>query len=180
MEPEETSSEPIEVSPAALSLEYAGFWMRFAAAFIDWAILSVLGLFFIPLLYLFGIIGALFGAGLGALVGGSEGAAVSAFGAAFFIVFLFGLLTNWLYYALMERSKLQGTLGKMALGLIVVDQYGQRITFDTATRRYFAKYLSALILFIGFFMAAFTERKQALHDIMAGCLVVEKSTTPPR
>lgn len=176
MEQEERIPEQLEIDPTAAALEYAGFWMRFAAAFIDWAILSVLGLFFIPLLYLFGIIGALFGAGLGALVGGSEGAAASALGAAFLIVFLFGLLANWLYYALMERSKLQGTLGKLALGIIVVDENGQRITFDRATRRYFAKYLSALILFIGFFMAAFTARKQALHDIMAGCLVVEKST----
>lgn len=178
MELEERIPEQLEVDPNANSLEYAGFWTRFAAAFIDWAILSVLGLLFIPLLYLLGVIGALLGAGLGALVGGSEGAVVSALGAAFLIVFLVGLLTNWLYYALMERSKLQGTLGKLALGIIVVDENGQRITFDRATRRYFAKYLSALILFIGFIMAAFTERKQALHDIIAGCLVIEKSTPP--
>lgn len=174
MELEERSPEPLEVGSTVASLEYAGFWMRFGAAFIDWAILSVLGLFLIPIMYLFGVIGALFGAGLGALVGGSEGAAVSAFGAAFLIVFLVGMLTNWLYYALMERSKLQGTLGKMALGIIVVDENGQRITFDRATRRYFSKYLSALILFVGFIMAAFTDRKQALHDIISGCLVVQK------
>lgn len=175
MEQGERIAEQLQAEPTDTSLKYAGFWMRFAAAFIDWAILSVLGLFFIPLLYLLGIIGALFGAGFGALVGGSEGAAVSAIGAGFFIILLVGLLANWLYYALMERSKLQGTLGKMALGIIVVDENGQRITFDRATRRYFAKYLSAIIIFIGFIMAAFSDRKQALHDIIAGCLVVEKT-----
>lgn len=178
MDSEEKSPEQLEVIPAATSYEYAGFWMRFAAAFIDWAILSVAGMILVPLLYLLGIVGALFGAGLGALVGGSEGAAISAFGAALLVVFLAGLLINWLYYALMERSKLQGTLGKMALGIIVVDENGERITFDRATKRYFAKYLSGLIFFIGFVMAAFTQRKQALHDIMAGCLVVEKSAPP--
>jgi len=178
MEPEEISPEQLEVDPTAKPLEYAGFWMRFAAVFIDWAVLSVLGLFFVPLLYIFGIIGALLGAGLGALVGGSEGAVVSAFGAALLIVCLIGLLTNWLYYALMECSKFQGTLGKMALGIIVVDENGQRLTFDRATRRYFAKFLSVLILFIGFVMAAFTKKKQALHDIIAGCLVIEKPSPP--
>lgn len=175
---EEKAFEELEVNPTANSYSYAGFWMRFAAAFIDWAILSVAGILFIPLLYLFGIIGALFGAGLGAILGGSEGAAISAFAAGFLIVILVAILINWLYYALMERSKLQGTLGKLALGIIVVDENGQRITFDRATRRYFAKYLSALVFFIGFIMAAFTQRKQALHDIISNCLVIEKPESP--
>lgn len=175
MVPEQKDFELLEeVNPTADSYSYAGFWMRFAAAFIDWAILAVVGILFIPVLYLFGIIGALFGAGLGAVFGGSEGAAITAFAAGLLIVFLVALLINWLYYALMERSKLQGSLGKLALGIIVVDENGQRITFDRATRRYFAKYLSALVLFIGFIMAAFTEKKQALHDSISGCLVIEK------
>lgn len=168
------SSEQIEVIPAAVTFSYAGFWMRFAAAFIDWAILSLTGVLLIPLMYLFGAIAALFGAALGAIIGGGEGAAITALGAGGLVVFLVGLIINWLYYALMERSKLQATLGKLALGIIVVDLNGQRITFDRATRRYFAKYVSGLVLFIGFIMAAFTERKQALHDIMAGCLVIQK------
>jgi uncharacterized RDD family membrane protein YckC len=60
----------------------------------------------------------------------------------------------------------------MALGIRVTDLDGGRISFGRATGRYFGKILSGLILGIGFLMAAFTERKQALHDLLAGTLVV--------
>jgi uncharacterized RDD family membrane protein YckC len=81
---------------------------------------------------------------------------------------------NWLYYALLESSTWQATLGKKALGLEVTDVEGRRISFGRATGRFFAKIISALILFIGFIMAGFTERKQALHDMIAGTLVIRK------
>jgi uncharacterized RDD family membrane protein YckC len=88
-----------------------------------------------------------------------------------------GLLTlstvaQWLYFALLESSSKQATVGKMALGIRVTDLDGRRITFGRATGRHFGKILSGLILGIGFLMAAFTERKQALHDMLAGTLVV--------
>jgi len=79
-----------------------------------------------------------------------------------------------LYYALMESSAKQATLGKMAISIKVTDMAGNRISFGRATGRYFGKYVSALIMYIGFLMAGFTQQKQALHDIMAGCLVVNK------
>lgn len=82
---------------------------------------------------------------------------------------------SWLYYALMESSPRQATLGKMALGIIVTDMEGRRIGFGRATGRYFAKIISALILGIGYLMAAFTARKQGLHDIIVGTLVVKKA-----
>jgi uncharacterized RDD family membrane protein YckC len=84
-----------------------------------------------------------------------------------------GIVINWLYYALLESSFKQATLGKMALGLKVTDMEGKRISFGQATGRYFAKILSGLILCIGYLMAAFTEKKQALHDIIVGTLVVK-------
>lgn len=84
------------------------------------------------------------------------------------------LIAGWLYYALMESSTNQGTLGKMALGIKVTDLKGNRISFGKATGRYFGKIVSGMILYIGFIMAGFTEKKQALHDMMAGCLVVNK------
>jgi uncharacterized RDD family membrane protein YckC len=84
---------------------------------------------------------------------------------------------SWLYYALMESSAKQATLGKMAIGIVVTDLDGHRISFGRATGRYFGKILSGLILGIGFLMAAFTEKKQALHDILASTLVV-KGTAP--
>jgi uncharacterized RDD family membrane protein YckC len=74
----------------------------------------------------------------------------------------------------MESSASGNTFGKRAVGIRVVDLQGQRISFGNATGRYFGKILSALIVLIGYFMAGFTARKQALHDMMAGTLVIKK------
>jgi len=84
------------------------------------------------------------------------------------------LATVWLYYALLESSSRQATIGKMALGIIVIDEEGGQITFGKATVRYFAKILSALLLFVGYLMVAFTQRKQGLHDLIAETLVINK------
>jgi uncharacterized RDD family membrane protein YckC len=84
-------------------------------------------------------------------------------------------LLQWIYYAGMESSTAQGTLGKLAVGIIVTDLRGERVSFWRATGRHFAKIVSGLTLTIGFLMAGFTEKKQALHDLMAGCLVVRES-----
>ncbi|RCX15460.1 putative RDD family membrane protein YckC [Anaerobacterium chartisolvens] len=87
-----------------------------------------------------------------------------------------GLLTTlagWLYFSVMESSEKQATLGKMALGIRVVDVDGNRVSFARATGRYFSKIISAMILLIGYIMAAFTAKKQALHDMIAGTLVVK-------
>jgi uncharacterized RDD family membrane protein YckC len=85
-----------------------------------------------------------------------------------------GIIIRWLYYALLESSPHQASLGKMALGLIVTDLEGNRIGFGRATGRFFAKFLSALTLGIGYMMAGWTERKQALHDMIAGTRVMRK------
>lgn len=85
-----------------------------------------------------------------------------------------GFATVWLYFTVMESSSKQGTLGKMALGIFVTDMDGNRISFARANGRYFGKILSELILGFGYVMIAFTEKKQALHDKLAGCLVLKK------
>ncbi len=85
---------------------------------------------------------------------------------------VFGLAIPWIYEALMLSGEKQATLGKMALGIVVTDTAGGRLTFGRATGRHFAKYLSSLVFGIGFIMAAFTERKQALHDLLARTLAV--------
>ncbi len=85
-----------------------------------------------------------------------------------------GFFGGWLYEALLTSSSLQATLGKLILGLRVTDLQGQRVSFGRATARHFAKYLSAAILGIGYLMVAFTERKQGLHDIIAGTLVQKR------
>jgi uncharacterized RDD family membrane protein YckC len=83
-------------------------------------------------------------------------------------------LLPWIYEAVMLSSEKQATLGKLAMGLVVTDTEGRRISFFRATGRHFGKYVSALILGIGYLMAAFTRKKQALHDMMADTLVVTK------
>ena len=93
------------------------------------------------------------------------------FGMAWFSIFLL----PWVYEAIMLSSEKQATVGKMVLGIVVTDVNGGRITFARATGRHFAKWLSALILGIGFLMVAFTEKKQALHDMIADTLVVNRS-----
>ncbi|WP_159983525.1 MULTISPECIES: RDD family protein [unclassified Novosphingobium] len=136
-----------------------GFWWRVLAYIIDAIILNVAS----------SIIGGIFGAGFAfPLMGMGNVAAVS--GAMFGMVAV-SIVVNWLYFALMESSKLQATIGKLAVGLVVTDLTGARVSFLRATGRYFGKILSSAILCIGFIMAAFTERKQGLHDLLAGTLV---------
>lgn len=91
------------------------------------------------------------------------------------VLFLVG---RWLYFALMESGPNQATLGKQAFGLKVTDDYGQPITFARATGRYFGAAVSNIILSIGYMMAGFTERKQALHDLMASTCVVFNTVEP--
>jgi len=80
----------------------------------------------------------------------------------------------WLYEAFMLSSEWQATVGKRAMSIVVTGIDGQRISFARATGRHFAKYLSGFLLFIGFIMAAFTAKKQALHDMIAETLVVHR------
>jgi uncharacterized RDD family membrane protein YckC len=81
------------------------------------------------------------------------------------------VIIPWIYYAVLECSRNQATLGKIALRLVVTDMQRRRITFARASLRHFAKILSVLIVFIGFIMIALTRRHQGLHDRIAGCLV---------
>jgi len=154
-------------------VSFAGFWKRVVAAIIDSLILGVVHfLLFVPLFGVLGI-GAMAGADQEFDSGASPGFILAIVGTAMAgaaAVFVVG----WLYYALMESSAKGGTLGKMALGIKVTDLSGNRISFGRATGRYFGKIISAVILYIGFIMAGFTQQKQALHDIIAGCLVVNK------
>jgi uncharacterized RDD family membrane protein YckC len=83
-------------------------------------------------------------------------------------------LADWLYFTCFESSAWQATPGKKVLGLMVTDLAGRRISFARASGRYFAKIISAFTLLIGFALAGFTAKKQALHDLIADCLVVKK------
>jgi len=142
---------------------YAGFWLRFAAWIIDWVLLTFVGVILNMAM------------GLERPMFGHHGAPFSPFTLGLLTMqSMMGWITGWLYYSLMETSKFQGTLGKMALGLIVTDLSGNPINFGRATGRFFGKILSSLVFAIGYMMAGWTQQKQALHDIMAGCLVLRK------
>ncbi|MCX2525198.1 RDD family protein [Larsenimonas rhizosphaerae] len=78
----------------------------------------------------------------------------------------------WLYFAGYESSKRQATIGKLVMGLKVCTLDGHRIGFGRASARHFSKYLSGLLLMVGYLMGAFTKKKQALHDKMTRCVVI--------
>jgi uncharacterized RDD family membrane protein YckC len=143
---------------------YAGFWLRFVASVIDSLVLMAGGL----------VVGAIVGFAMGTVLGaaGTDMPTIQSVCGA--VGYMIGIILNWLYYTLFECSSRQATLGKMALGIIVTDMDGNRISFGRANGRYWGKIISGLTLGIGYIMAGFTERKQALHDMMAGCLVVKK------
>ena len=151
--------------PAQARIGYAGFWLRVAAYLIDNLLLGfVLGNVLLrPLMGKPGGIPAddpwfLFT---------NTSPQVSAL----LLLFLMG---NWVYFSVLESSVWRATFGKKILGLQVVDLAGNRLSFARASGRFFGKILSSMTLLIGFLMAGFTARKQALHDILAGCLVIRK------
>lgn len=144
---------------------YAGFWLRAVALLIDAALVYIV------------VVGA---QAVAAYISGqnlvlrSDISRRAPFGPGFALRLSISTVIHWLYFACLESSVFQATLGKMALCLKVTDLNGAPISFARATGRYFAKFISAIILGIGYMMAGWTARKQALHDIMAGTLVVKK------
>jgi uncharacterized RDD family membrane protein YckC len=154
---------------------YAGFWLRFVAYLIDSVILGIP--FVVVIALLVAVTGA--GAALSNIHPGQEPpeALIALLGAGFiFSIVVVALFGGWLYYGMMESSSWQATLGKKALGLYVTDMEGRRISFARASGRFFAKIITGLIpLAIGYIMAGFTAKKQALHDMIAGCLVLRKA-----
>jgi uncharacterized RDD family membrane protein YckC len=153
-------------SASATPIRYAGFWRRFVAMIVD-------SLVFSPLVVIFvvssGLLGIILHPG-----GDLEGLAGALFGVGIFALIIALLVGNWLYHTWMESSRYEATLGKMALGIVVTDLNGRRISFARANGRFFGKWISSMIMNIGFLMAAFTEKKQALHDMLASTLVVLK------
>ncbi len=152
---------------------YAGFWWRFIAVIIDSIIISIVqGIFVIPLLGVVGISMATFPEN-GNFDSESLPYLIALF-SSMSMLYLISFGIGWLYYAFFESSKYQATPGKIMLNIKVTDMEGEKIGFGRASGRFFGKIISAMIFYIGFIMAGFTSRKQALHDMMAGCLVVKE------
>lgn len=158
------------------SQEYAGFWLRFVAYLIDYIIIQVVQSFvIIPMLAALGFGFATAGQGIdwNQLSEAEVVAVIAAVIAAVGSIALLSTAILVLYYSLMESSKYQATLGKMALGLKVTDMDGNRLDFGRAFLRQIGKILSTIIFFIGYIMAGLSAKKQALHDMIAGALVVK-------
>jgi uncharacterized RDD family membrane protein YckC len=151
---------------------YAGFWLRFVAYLIDGFICGIaFVILLVPLVVLSGAGGVLSRIGSGEDI--SDDAATFLGVSLVFGFIGIVLLVSWLYYALSESSSWQATPGKRILNLKVTDMGGQPITFARASGRYFAKIITHMIpLEIGFILAGFTEKKQAVHDMIASCLVL--------
>lgn len=149
----ETSDEVLEIPADDIAvagggeLEYADFWSRVAALIVDNAVITIFGL---ALLIVAAFVGA----------------------EAVVIANLLYILVAILYWPLMESSERQATIGKQLLGIQVTDGNGARLTFVRALLRNLAKIISSIPLGLGFLLAAFTARKQALHDMITKCLVV--------
>ena len=155
--------QPPQVSQPPVA--YAGFWLRVVAYIIDAIILGMAGVVaFFPL----------FRANIHAFTTQNPWEVYTSMSRPLFAIRLLALMLGWIYYASMESSSWQATLGKKILGLRVTDLAGNRISFSRASGRFFGKILSGMILGIGFLMAGFTARKQALQDILAGCLVLRQ------
>jgi uncharacterized RDD family membrane protein YckC len=158
---------PVYAAPMLPLVVYAGFWLRFVAWIIDRVLLGV-----VTRVVLFPFFG--FSAMRMILHGHPNPEDLAPLIGTFERLFAVGFVLDWLYYALMESSVWQATLGKKTLGLRVTDLQGNRISFGRASGRFFGRIISGLTLLIGYIMAGFTEKKQALHDMIAGCLVIRQ------
>ena len=175
------ASVAIAVNPAAnvapayiyTGVAYAGFWIRFLAYLIDALVLGFcLVAVIIPLIFLTGL-----GTALEKIHPGKDPGEI---GSLLGVTAIFGfigvaILGTWIYHAYMESSDWQGTVGKRALSLKVTDLEGRPVSFGRASGRHFAKIISGMIpLGIGYIIAGFTDKKQAIHDMVASCLVLRK------
>jgi uncharacterized RDD family membrane protein YckC len=138
------------------NIQYAGFWVRFAAVMLDSLILMLIAVILGAVLAL---VGMLLGFGTASL---QEAVWPN----------LLGLALSWLYFALLESGPRCATYGKRALHLQVLAAGDlTRIGFLRASARWVARLLSTILL-LGYLMQPFTPRKRALHDYIAGTVVV--------
>lgn len=154
-------------------MNFGGFWRRAIATMID-ALLIVLAstLLLVPLLTVLGLREEL-------PPNQTRSAFFSFLLAAYSMTTLAIVIMTWLYYAIMESGRRKATVGKLLMNLRVATMNGDPLTFATASARFFGKIISAALLGAGFIMQPFTPRKQALHDIIAGTVVLRRPVPTP-
>jgi uncharacterized RDD family membrane protein YckC len=166
----------LPASAAQSNIGYAGFWLRLVAAIIDGIVISIplMPVFFLVFIDIFrhaqDFQGRQDPAGLMTILGPKIG-----------LIFFISAIASWLYWGLFESSAWQATLGKKALGIIVTDLEGRRISFGRASGRFWAgrgvgaiPYLGGTYFLIDCICVGFTAKKQAIHDMIASCLVLRK------
>jgi len=153
---------------------YAGLGRRFIAFIVDIILIILIGSVVITFFSLVnGVKYAYFMAtGVHYSTLTEAGSLDAAIGPAFAALGMLIIVVPWLYFAGFESSRSQATPGKVLMHLIVTDLAGNKPTFARTTLRFFGKFISTLIIFIGFLMIAFTKKRQGLHDKIAGCLVL--------
>lgn len=160
---------PVAMNPVMYGPRYAGFWIRFLARFIDWIVLGIVGLIIrIPLGLLIG------GSAMTMGASGDPAAALAALPmilAASGIAIVLNIVIGVIYEAYFLSTR-GATLGKMALGLKVIRADGAPVTSSLAVGRYFAMWLSGMILMIGYIIAGFDDQKRALHDHICSTRVI--------
>jgi len=153
----------LTAAPAPVPLRqpsYAGFWRRFGTMLVDYMVCFPFG----------ATVRILLGIGVFESLDWTRDS---------LFVLGFGMLSGWLYDALMESSRWQGTLGQQLLGVRVTDRQGRRVSFARASARHFGQYLSIFTLGIGYLAIAFNRRKLALHDWLSGCELVRGGLEAP-
>ena len=173
-----TSAPPIVQGGTAVARDtglYAGFWLRVVAAIIDGLII---GIPFIVIAVVIFASALPMIRELGSAPNPNPFLLISLFFPRLLLLAALGLAGTWLYWSLLESSSWQATPGKKALGLYVTDLTGARLTFGRASGRFFAgrgiayvPSIGGLYFLIDCIMAGVTEKKQALHDMISGCLV---------
>ncbi len=167
--PEEAEEEVPDVGV------YAGLGRRFVAFIVDFILIAIFGIFAVAvcnvangIMYLYYLVVS--HAPITSLT--EAGTPIAALGPIVAAVGLLLIIVPWLYYAGFESSRGQATPGKVLMRLEVTDLEGNRVSFARATLRFFGKFISLLIIFIGFIMIGLTKKRQGLHDKIAGCLVL--------
>ncbi|ABS56803.1 RDD domain containing protein [Methanoregula boonei 6A8] len=166
------SAEPEETAEIGI---YAGLGRRFVAFIVDIILIALFGIIAVAffnqtngIMYLYYLV--VDHAPISTLT--ESGAPIAALGPIAAAVGLLVIVVPWLYYAGFESTRGQATPGKVLMSLQVTDLEGNRISFGRATLRFFAKFISILIIFIGFIMIGLTKKRQGLHDKIAGTLVL--------
>ena len=162
--------------------QYAHFMIRFAALLVDRIAITILAMILIVICLIPFIIYCAINHD--AITQFQDNSNINDPSILLFIILLYGgiivatlgaIIADWLYHAWMESGPAEGTFGKQLLGIRVTDLQGRQISFMRATGRHFARiFLSNAVCLIGYFIAAFTEKKQALHDMVASTVVVQK------